>query len=164
MFIFLLFPFAITFLHILATLTNLSKHRTVSSTDLFLPRRKDMSEWCIITFPDHIAFKINPESECWSSFSMKIPPTAFTIQITGSGDYSQVNCKPSENKIPGVCSSLIRNCTLEENLTCFVYWSAFGWNLSIGWMELFPKMPTYSDKNCDLLEPINMFPLGCMPY
>jgi len=91
--------------------------------------------------------------------------------ITGSPDYSPVNCEPSEAKIPGACSAFVRNCTIhpqprfagEAALTCSVYWSAFGWNLSIGWVPYFPKMSRLPDQECELLQPMEMYPIGCSP-
>lgn len=163
MVVFFILCFIVAWLHISMVIMNLGQYPIISSIDLLAPRRRDMSEWCIITFPDHIAWKINPDTKCWSIFSIKIPPKASIFQITGSQDYSYVNCEPSKNKIPGACSSFIGNCILNHNLTCFVYWSAFGWNLSIGWIEQFPKMPSYLDKKCDLIGQIDMFPLGCAP-
>lgn len=141
--------------------------------NLLAPRRRDASEWCVITLPDHIAWKTNPDSvdaRCWSRFSIRIPLTAMKAGITGSSNYSPVNCEPSEAKIPGACSAFVRNCTihpqprfLHSTLTCSVYWSAFGWNLSIGWVPYFPKMSLPPDRECELLNSMDMFPYGCYP-
>lgn len=135
-----------------------------NKVDLLAPRKRGYT-WCKMPLSDHVGWRsTNFPKKCWSKFSVVVPPSS-RYSITGSDDFLPVSCIVSEQIMNGACSAFVENCTISimdittSRLSCYVYWYAFGWNLSIGWCSYNTK----TDEMCNYIV-YHPFSEDCSPY